>query len=121
MTDDGKILVRLWNRPDELHELKTHTDAFQAVIHGTKKAEFRRDDRGFHVGDLLVLREVLDREIVQGYGNYTGEVVIARVTHLLRGPAYGIPEGYVMMSLGKDLFRMRVDPRAVNVFSKEAP
>src|SRR5690606_23259724 len=52
----------------------------------------RRDDRGFRLGDTLVLAE-------QRPDQFTGRIVRARVTHIVRGPEYGIPSGFVMMSI----------------------
>src|SRR5262245_46655354 len=49
------------------HELKSWPSQFQAMWTGRKRAEFRRDDRGYQVGDLLDLRE-WDPEP----GRYTG-------------------------------------------------
>lgn len=39
------------------HELKTWPRYFDAVKRGDKSFEVRRDDRGYAVGDTLVLRE----------------------------------------------------------------
>jgi hypothetical protein len=75
------------------HKLKTSLGVFTDVKRGRKTFEYRRDDRGFAVGDTLVLKE-------WGKGcGYTGESVKAKVTYLLRGPAFGVPEGYVIMSI----------------------
>src|SRR5262249_25106627 len=64
------------------HELKSWPEPFQAVWTGRKRAEFRRDDRGYGVGDRLELREW-----DPATGEYTGFRLTARVTHLARGPA----------------------------------
>jgi ASC-1-like (ASCH) protein len=80
-----------------IHELKTHPEPFQAVLDGTKRFEFRVDDRmpRFKEGDTLRLREWAPmRE-----HRWTGRQVQVRVTYLLRGPEYGIPFGYVCMSI----------------------
>lgn len=78
-----------------IHELKCWPEYFQAVADGAKTAEWRReDDRHFDLGDSLVLRE---RD--PAANAYTGRELVAVVTHLVRGPVFGIPEGYVMMSL----------------------
>lgn len=39
------------------HELKTWPTPFDAMWHGDKLYELRRDDRGFQVGHTLLLRE----------------------------------------------------------------
>ena len=39
------------------HELKCWPEPFEQMSSGAKTAEFRRDDRGFAVGDMLLLRE----------------------------------------------------------------
>ena len=39
------------------HELKTWPGFFDGLMTHQKSAEVRRNDRGFKVGDLLVLRE----------------------------------------------------------------
>ena len=41
----------------KIHELKTWTSFFDAVLDGTKTFEVRRNDRGFKVGDRLDLME----------------------------------------------------------------
>ena len=76
------------------HELKSWPDQFQAMWTGRKRAEFRRDDRGYAVGDLLELREW-----DPAAGGYTGFRLTARVPHLVQGPAYEIPAGVVVLSV----------------------
>jgi hypothetical protein len=65
---------------------------WDAVEDGTKTAEFRKNDRGFEVGDILALM----RNDTPGNTRYATRVI----THIVRGPAFGIPEGYAMLSLG---------------------
>ena len=76
------------------HELKSWPSQFQAMWNGRKRAEFRRDDRRYAVGDLLDLRE-WDPEP----GHYTGFRLTARVTHLVRGPDFEVPKGFVVLSI----------------------
>ena len=76
------------------HELKSWPSQFQAMWTGLKRAEFRRDDRGYEVGDLLELRE-WDPSGQQ----YTGFQLTARVMHLLRGPELEVPAGFVVLSI----------------------
>jgi hypothetical protein len=75
------------------HELKTHPQHFAHVQSGAKRAEIRKDDRGFAVGDVLVLREY-DREA----DALTGRYVEVRVTHVLKG-FEGLAEGFVSLSI----------------------
>lgn len=79
-----------------IHELKTHPEPFQAVVSGAKRFEFRKDDRTprFEPGDILRLQE-FDPE-----SGYTGHSRNRIVTYIARGPNFGIPEGYCVMSLG---------------------
>jgi len=78
----------------KLHYLKTWPDEFQAVLDRRKKHEFRKNDRGFGVGHRLVLQEW--DPIKQDYTRREREV---QVTYISRGPDYGIPDGYCVMSI----------------------
>jgi hypothetical protein len=75
------------------HELKTVAPHFEHVWFNMKRAEVRRDDRGFAVGDMLVLREY-----DAAAGVYSGREIEARVTHILAGYEALAP-GYVMLSI----------------------
>ena len=81
-----------------VHDLKCWPGPFEAVLSGSKRDEFRRDDRAFEVGDLLLLREWTPSEIG---ADYTGRMALLWVTHLSRGPEWGIPEGHVVMSIAE--------------------
>jgi len=102
----------VWNRREQpglrgvgvkVHHLKTSPEPFAALLDGTKTAEFRRDDRGFAVGDALVLEEWVPAEVGQVRtvpARYTGRNLSRRVTHIVRGPDFGVPDGFVVLSLG---------------------
>lgn len=79
------------------HELKTDAEHFGPVAMNEKRVELRNDDRGFAVGDTLRLREVKRNE--GGELLYTGKHCSRIVTHILRGPCYGLAEGWVMLSI----------------------
>ncbi len=69
------------------HELKINPQYFNQVRIGAKKAEFRRADRDFQVGDILVLREfnaIPPREFrhLFHYGEYTGNIIRAVITDI---------------------------------------
>lgn len=74
------------------HELKCWPESFRALVAKEKTAEFRRDDRGFAVGDLLHLREW--DPVTETYSNSQGCWII---THIERG--FGISEGFCMLSV----------------------
>lgn len=93
------------------HILKCWPNSFDAIKNGTKRFEWRRDDRGFEVGDVLVLRKYDPAPGPGGYGevgyvmqtrpgrhmsDYTELRV--RVTYILRG-LFGVPDGYCVMSI----------------------
>ena len=84
------------------HELKTDSEVFQAVVAGLKTYEIRLDDRGFQVGDELYLRETVHtgEEMKNGAPlEYTGHVAIATVSHILRGPIYGLADRWAILSV----------------------
>lgn len=61
-----------------IRELKSWPKFFEKVLSGEKTFEIRINDRNFHVGDLLLLRE-WDPETKQ----YSGRIQYARVTYML--------------------------------------
>lgn len=65
------------------HDLKIYPRFFEPVLTGEKKAELRRDDRGYAVGDILNLKEWDPSGI--GPGFYTGREIKVRVTHIIDG------------------------------------
>lgn len=77
------------------HNLKTWIEPFEAVHAGTKTHEYRRDDRGFAVGDTLLLLE-WDHET----GRFTGKALHVLVTYVSRD-GFGIPPGFCVMSIAK--------------------
>lgn len=87
MPDSGRI-----------HELKCWRGPFAELLAGRKTFEYRKDDRRFEVGDSLVLRQW--DEVVQAYTSERVNTLHARVTHILRAPNFGVPDGFVVLSLG---------------------
>lgn len=76
-----------------IHDLKCDPVPFSLVRTGQKAFEVREDDRGYEVGDVLVLRE----HVRAGVGGYTGATIIARVTCITRG--YGLPENMCVLGI----------------------
>lgn len=95
------------------HELKTDPAVFQATWNGVKPYEIRSEaDRVFEVGDWLKLRETLytGQEMKAGAPLlYPGRIITAKVTHILRGPIYGLVSPWCIMSLD---VRSKEDPNA---------
>jgi hypothetical protein len=85
-----------------LHALKTWPEFFRAIWDGEKTFEARRDDRGYAVGDELLMREWVPKRDMTGVawrGDYTGRSVRAVVTYVLRGGSFGVEPGHVVMAL----------------------
>lgn len=85
-----------------VHELKTDSDVFQAVVKGDKTFEIRRNDRDFQVGDLLVLHETVSTGAEMAAGaplEYTGGECLVRVDYIMNGPIYGLIDGWCVMSI----------------------
>lgn len=75
------------------HSLKVWPQQFEELATGRKTFEFRKDDRGFMVGDALRLQEFNPEA-----DDFTGRVLVRHVTHIL-AEGFGLPEGHVVMSL----------------------
>lgn len=76
------------------HQLKLVQPHYDAVASGAKTFENRKDDRGYQVGDVLVLREY-DAET----DTFSGKELRRSVTHILRGEEWGVMDGYVVLLL----------------------
>lgn len=87
------------------HELKCWPAPFEAIAKGEKAWEFRQDDRGYRVGDTLVLREWVPH--VQAY---TGRQIRARVIYILHA-GFGLTPGHCIMSI--DVLAARDLPMAL--------
>ncbi|OHN00366.1 hypothetical protein A7T48_11425 [Salmonella enterica subsp. enterica serovar Bareilly] len=60
----------------KVHTLKIAPKYLNAVVAGQKKAELRKNDRNYKVGDVLSLKE-------WSHGKYTGREWSAVITHVL--------------------------------------
>lgn len=84
------------------HDLKCWPGPFEATRDGTKTFEWRKDDRGFEVGDELLLREWNPSERIGWAGEYvadrTGRWCLVKVTYILRG-RFDVPAGYCVMAI----------------------
>ena len=80
--------------PDwDTHDIKVWPEFFEALALGLKTWEVRLNDRGYKMGDLLVLREWDPKD-----GEMTGRALQARVSYVAYNPP-GCEAGVVIMSL----------------------
>src|SRR4051812_37249283 len=81
-------------------ELKTWPEFYENILDGRKTFDIRENDRGFKVGDTLLLREYeitpeqYNRSPRTGY--YTGRQLRVEVTYLTD---FAQREGYVVMAI----------------------
>lgn len=105
-------------RSIKTHDLKAWPEFFQPTLWGFKNFELRFDGRGYKECDHLVLREFEPCKNCKGTGlspaykmpckgckggkgTYTGRVLSRQVNYILRGPQFGLAEGWVIMGLSK--------------------
>lgn len=89
-----------------IHELKTDPDFFEMVKSGEKTFELRFNDRGFQVGDTLVLRKTLH----EGYDMkhrgfplvYTGDELLVKVTLIIGKTRFSTLGNWVVMGIVKE-------------------
>lgn len=83
------------------HGLKTHPEPFQQILDGFKRHEFRRNDRDFKTGEIVLLHEYIPPEEAGRdgiVGRYTGRSRGVRILAISYGPEWGIPEGFAVFS-----------------------
>lgn len=75
------------------HYLKTETEYYEAVKNGNKSFELRKNDRGFQVGDIVSLVEVIN-------GKPTCEQRHPmEIIYILHGGKFGLKKGYCILQL----------------------
>lgn len=81
-----------------IHVLKVWPEFYRELASGNKTFEIRKDDRGLQTGDILKLWE-----FDPNTSKYSGRYLTRRIGYILTGPAFGLEDGYVCLSL-KDTF-----------------
>lgn len=81
-----------------VHRLKVHPTPFKALAELRKRFEFRKDDREYKVGDVLLLQEY-DPLVLDEGKRYTGNTLLRVVTYKLPGGTFDVPPGYCVLSL----------------------
>lgn len=83
---------------NQCHEIKVWPPYFQQTADGNKTWELRVDDRDYHVGDILVMKEW-----VPAITSYTGRVIEARVTYIVKSSEetkfFALPSGMCIMTI----------------------
>ena len=77
-----------------LHYLKIKPEYYEEVRRGNKKAELRKNDRDYQVGDVIKFIVIDDK------GNETKTDRYYEITHILKDvPEYGLQDGYAILSI----------------------
>lgn len=76
-----------------VHVLKVLQPYFDDLDRGVKCFEVRFNDRGYRVGDHLILMEFAPPSA------YTGDFAVREVVYILDDPRFCLP-GYVVLGLG---------------------
>jgi hypothetical protein len=98
-----------------VHELKVWTKYFDSLIDNSKTFEVRFDDRGYQVGDMLILKEfILSR------GEYSGRMTSRKISYKLNAKEMPnvIAPGYCV--LGFELPKICESCRSRQLFSQRA-
>lgn len=93
----------------KIHELKIYPQYFIEILNGNKTFELRKDDRGFEVGDTLILKEyktgITDstgsEKIVVQEAGYTGREIKKTISYIYKGCAngLGLKTGFSILAL----------------------
>lgn len=84
-----------------VHVLKLATEHLVHVVSGCKKAEIRKNDRGYKVGDTIIFTcQAKADDLPVGWVR-TALMTRYRITHILTHEEFpeGLAEGYVMLSI----------------------
>lgn len=76
-----------------IHKLKIWPEYFEAVRSGLKTFEIRKNDRGFGIGDTLLLREYNPNT-----EEFTGRSIGRIITYIIEGPPF-MAEGIAVLGM----------------------
>lgn len=102
-----------------MHKLKLWPAPFAASWGGKKRYEVRQDDRGFAVGDLLVLQEFDPGDGTYLRGRYTGRALCVAITYKTGGGTWGMPPNLCVLSVD-ELARTETEGSVVGFFDQYA-
>lgn len=78
-----------------IHKLKIWPEYFEAVRIGLKNFEIRKNDRGFQIGDTLLLREYNANT-----EEFSGKSIERVITYIVEGPPF-MAEGWAVLGMKK--------------------
>jgi hypothetical protein len=76
---------------EHVHELKIIDPFFAQVISGKKTFEIRKNDRNYHEGDILVLKQFYPKN-----NDFTGRLTVMKITYVTD---YDQKPGYVVLGI----------------------
>lgn len=87
----------------KIHELKILPQYFIDVTNGKKTFELRKNDRDFHVGDILMLKEFnQDKQyetMEEGFlSNFSGKKILRQISYILKD-IEGLNKDYVILGV----------------------
>jgi len=87
------------------HKLKILPQYFKAVQSGEKTFEIRKNDRGYEVGDTLLLQEWKEEILLKtamntmSKGHYTGQEITKEISYIYEGEDYGLKKSWCVLGL----------------------
>lgn len=78
------------------HHVKIDTESFKHIRDGLRTFDIRFNDNDFKVVDDIIFHEI-DLSSIEL--EETGNTLTKKVSYIINGGVYGIPKGYVIMSI----------------------
>jgi len=89
-----------------VHELKCWPEYYGKIVKGTKRFEFRKNDRNFQTGDILCLREWRPETC-----SYTGNEQYVSIDYIM----HYIPSHVVLSQIPKDYCIMSITSVKISI------
>lgn len=87
------------------HEVKSWPEHFEAIKSGVKTFDLRRNDRDYHVADVLHIKEWNPDIVANKVAGLTGRGIIKKITYVMQGvsdkpaPLRGLYADYCILGL----------------------
>ena len=87
----------------KIHFLKIKRNYYDEILSGAKTFEWRKDDRGFKVGDFIFFK-VFTGIAADGTPLYQTSGISFEITYILRdAESLGLPKGYCVLAIHSKL------------------